>query len=117
MQGHSMLPVLEGKTPAGWRKSFYYHYYEYPRPHHVRPQYGVITDRYKLVHFYYDANYWELFDLQKDPEEMRSVLDVPEYAGVKKDLEKELARLRVELKDTNAETPAMYGKKTKIKAN
>jgi arylsulfatase A-like enzyme len=117
MQGRSMLPVLEGKTPASWRKSFYYHYYEYPKPHHVRPQYGVITDRYKLVHFYYDANYWELFDLQKDPEEMRSVLDVPEYAGVKKDLEKELARLRVELKDTNAETPAMYGKKTKIKAN
>ena len=90
--------------PADWRKSFYYHYYEYPKPHHVRPQYGVITDRYKLVHFYYDADYWELFDRQKDPEELRSVFGQHEYAGEQKKLEAELARLRVELKDTNADT-------------
>jgi hypothetical protein len=69
----------------------------------------VITDRYKLVHFYYDADYWELFDLQKDPEEMRSVLDQPEYATEQKSLTAELARLRVELKDTNADLPFMYG--------
>ncbi len=109
MQGRSMIPVLEGKTPADWRKAFYYHYYEYPQPHHVRPHYGVVTDRYKLVHFYYDADYWELFDLQKDPQEMRSVFGVPEYAAEQKSLEGELARLRVELKDTNADTPVQMG--------
>jgi len=49
MQGRSMRPVLAGHTPADWRTSFYYQYYEYPVPHHVRPHYGVITDRYKLV--------------------------------------------------------------------
>lgn len=113
MQGRSLLTVLQGRTPADWRKSFYYHYYEYPQPHHVRPQYGVITDRYKLVHFYVDADYWELFDLQKDPEELRSVFDHPEYAGEQKYLEGELARLRVELKDTNAETAHMYGNRAK----
>ena len=37
-------PVLKGETPADWRKAFYYHYYEYPTPHHVRPHYGVVTD-------------------------------------------------------------------------
>ena len=52
MQGRSLVPLLKGQTPADWRKSFYYHYYEYPEPHHVRPHYGVVTDRYKLVHFY-----------------------------------------------------------------
>lgn len=109
MQGRSMIPVLGGHTPSDWRKSFYYHYYEYPKPHHVRPQYGVVTDRYKLVHFYYDADYWELFDLQKDPEELRSVFDQPDYADVRKSLETELARLRTELKDTNTDAAYMYG--------
>ncbi len=45
MQGRSMVPVLSGATPEDWRKSFYYHYYEFPVPHHVRPHYGVVTDR------------------------------------------------------------------------
>lgn len=109
MQGRSLLPVLRGKTPSDWRKSFYYHYYEYPKPHHVRPHYGVVTDRYKLVHFYYDADYWELFDLQKDPEELRSVYGQGEYAEEQKALEQELSRLRIELKDTNTDTPEKFG--------
>jgi len=109
MQGRSLLPVLQGQTPADWRKSFYYHYYEYPRPHHVRPHYGVITGRFKLVHFYYDADYWEMFDLQQDPEEMRSVFGQSEYADQQKFLEQELSRLRTELKDTNTDTPRMFG--------
>ena len=56
--------VLKGQTPADWRKSFYYHYYEYPEPHHVRPHYGVVTDRYKLVTSTSPTSYWELFDLK-----------------------------------------------------
>src|SRR5206468_1857960 len=73
MQGRSLLPVLRGETPADWRKSFYYHYYEYPGPHSVRRHYGVVTDRYKLAHFYGpDIDSWELFDLKDDPSELRS---------------------------------------------
>ena len=99
MQGHSLVPVLKGMTPSDWRTSFYYQYYEYPAPHHVRPHYGVVTDRYKLVHFYGTKDdYWELFDLAKDPHEMRSVFNNTEYADAQKELEKELQRLRVELK-------------------
>ncbi|CAN5221149.1 hypothetical protein BH10PLA2_BH10PLA2_02470 [soil metagenome] len=99
MQGRSLVPVLKGETPADWRKSFYYHYYEYPGPHSVRRHYGVVTDRYKLVYFYEpDMNYWELFDLQKDPQELRSVYADENYAAVRADLEKELTRLRAELK-------------------
>ena len=99
MQGRSLVPLLKGKTPADWRKSFYYHYYEYPGPHHVRPHYGVVTDRYKLVHFYEpDVDYWELFDLQKDPHEMKSVYDAKEYAETRRELEQELKNLRTKLK-------------------
>jgi len=50
-----------------------------------------------------------MFDLQKDPEELRSVFGQKEYAGEQKQLESELSRLRVELKDTNADTPLMMG--------
>ena len=99
IQGRSLLPILQGKTPADWRKSFYYHYYEYPGVHSVRRHYGVVTDRYKLIHFYEsDVNYWELFDLTEDPLELRSVYDQPKYADTQKVLHAELKRLRAELK-------------------
>jgi arylsulfatase A-like enzyme len=99
MQGHSMVPILRGQTPSDWRKSFYYHYYEHPAEHNVARHYGVVTDRYKLVHFYEpEFNYWELFDLEKDPHELHSVYDDPNYGDIRKTLETELARLRTELK-------------------
>ncbi len=99
MQGRSLQPILAGRRPADWRTSFYYQYYEYPMPHHVRPHYGVITDRYKLVKFYGTGeDYTELFDLQTDPQEMRSVYGEPAYAATQTELTRELARLRTELK-------------------
>jgi arylsulfatase A-like enzyme len=99
MQGRSLIPILRGKTPADWRKSLYFHYYEHPAVHNVARHYGVVTDRYKLVYFYEpEFNYWELFDLKKDPRELRSVYGQPEYANVQEELNRELARLRAELK-------------------
>ena len=105
MQGRSLIPLLKGETPADWRKSFYYQYYEYPAPHHVRPHYGVVTDRYKLVRFESpDVNEWELFDREQDPLELRNVYSDPASAGVVKDLKTELDRLRAELQ-VPAESP------------
>lgn len=99
MQGRSLKPVLAGNTPKDWRTGFYYHYYEHPGDHNVARQYGVITERYKLVHFYEPQfAYWELFDLKKDPHEMKSVLGKPEYARVQHELEEQLADLRRKLK-------------------
>jgi len=99
MQGRSLVPIFKGTVPADWRKSFYYHYYEFPDSHAVARHYGVTTDRYKLIH-YYRENEWELFDLQKDPSEMKSVYADPAYASVVLDLKSELARLQKELDDT-----------------
>ena len=99
MQGSSLVPVLKGHNPSKWRKSFYYHYYEHPGDHNVPRHYGVITKRYKLIHFYEpEENYWELFDLAKDPAEMKNVYNQPHYAAVQKKLHKELDRLRAVLK-------------------
>jgi len=93
MQGRSLVPLLRGETPPDWRKSVYYHYYEYPAVHAVRRHEGVSTGRYKLIH-YYRMGEWELFDLLKDPRELHSVYDDPAYARVRKELKAELARLK-----------------------
>ena len=93
MQGRSLVPLLKGNTPNDWPKSFYYHYYEFPGGHSVARHYGVRTDRYKLIHFYQNKE-WELFDLERDPNELNSVYDESEYAKIRKELETELDRLR-----------------------
>lgn len=96
MQGRSMVPILraQGKTPEDWRKSYYYHYYEGLNGGHSVPrQYGVTTGTHKLIHFY-EVGEWELFDLQKDPNELTSLYGNPKYAAVQKRLENELTRLR-----------------------
>jgi arylsulfatase A-like enzyme len=106
IQGRDMKGVLKGEPPADWRKSFYYHYYEYPGPHSVAKHYGVVTDRYKLVRFYEkEFDYWELFDREKDPKELVSFYGKAEYATVQKELETELARLRKELKVPDPDPP------------
>ncbi len=116
MQGRSLVALLKGQTPADWRKSFYYHYYEYPGPHMVRRHYGVVTNRYKLVYFYEpDMNYWELFDLQTDPQELRSVYGQPEYAPIQKELQAELARQRKELKVPDPDPAATLIKPRPVK--
>jgi arylsulfatase A-like enzyme len=114
MQGRSLLPLFEGKTPSDWRTAFYYHYYEYPFYEHVHPHYGIVTDQYKLVHFYRDANYWELFDLAKDPNELLSVYNKPEYSSVKTDLMKRLHDLEIQLKVPPKDPPQALGGKGKI---
>jgi arylsulfatase A-like enzyme len=112
MQGRSLTGILRGQKPRDWRTSFYYQYYEYPSPHRVRPHYGVVTDRYKLVHFHAVAGaegYWELYDREKDPQELRSVYNDSGYAGTKAELEKELTRLRKEMKVPEQTPSQWYG--------
>jgi len=111
MQGRSLGPILKGQVPRDWRTAFYYQYFEYPKPHHVRPHYGVVTDRYKLVHFDApDLDEWELFDLQNDPHELRNVYSAPAYTAVAADLKRELDRLRKELKVPARPPKEAYGR-------
>lgn len=110
MQGSSLMPLLRGEQPASWRTGFYYHYYEYPVPHRVRPHYGLVTDRYKLVHFYKpDVDYWELYDREKDPQELRSFYDDPAYAPVIEQLRSELAKERERLQVPATDPRVAYG--------
>ncbi len=110
MQGRSLVPLCRGETPADWRTSLYYHYYEFPVPHRVRPHYGVITDRYKLVHYYKpDVDDWELLDREKDPLEVKNFYNDPAYADTVRELRAELARLQSEVQETEAPPREAYG--------
>ena len=100
MDGTSMRGVLEGKPPANWRTSMYYHYYEYPGAHAVKRHFGVRNKRYKLIHYYHDIDAWELFDLEKDPNEMKSVYGDPAYAKVQAEMLTELKRLQAHYGDS-----------------
>ena len=92
MQGHSLVPLFDGQAPEDWRKTLFYQYYEFPGPHSVRRHQGVRDARYKLIHFY-NLDEWELFDLKRDPREMRSVYGSPDYKEITARLKSELQRL------------------------
>jgi arylsulfatase A-like enzyme len=120
MQGRSVRPMLEGNTPRDWRKSAYYTYYEnswallagkgrealsdpsfaYFTPHRVSPHRGVRTDRYKLIEYYGEDDYWELFDLERDPNELRNLYGHAAYGRITAGLKTELLRLRKQYRDT-----------------
>ncbi len=96
LHGRSLMPVLRGERPAAWQTSMYYHYYEYPQSHRVRPHRGVRTGRYKLIHFY-TVDEWEMYDLQKDPRELQNIHDDPGYAYTQRGLLEEMRRLSAAL--------------------
>ena len=99
MQGESLVPLFKGET-ENFREAVYYHYYEYPSVHMVKRHYGIVTEDYKLAHFYYDVDEWELYDRKKDGNEMKNVYNDPAYAEVVKELTEKLAAMRVEYKDS-----------------
>ncbi|MCL3780425.1 DUF4976 domain-containing protein [Prolixibacteraceae bacterium JC049] len=101
VQGVSLKPLLKEGKVEKWRDALYYHYYEFPNEHMVKKHYGVRTDRYKLIHFYHDIDTWELFDLEKDPQEMHNLINDKAYAEVKTNLMKKLKELQVQYNDTD----------------
>jgi arylsulfatase A-like enzyme len=116
MQGKSLLPILKGKKPADWRTSHYYHYYEHPSEHNVMRHYGITTDQYKLIHFYYDIDKWELYDLEKDPMETQNVYGDPAYQEIGQKLHHELDELRLKYRDSDSLNQAFintYNEKVK----
>ena len=105
MVGTSLVPLFDGTTPADWREYLYYHYYDYPAYHQVRRHDGVRDKRYKLIHFYGEKDQYneaincdELYDLEKDPNELNNLYGKAEYKEVSDRLQQRLDQFRRDLK-------------------
>ena len=121
MQGESFRKNLTGQTPANWRKSMYYRYWmNDDGAHRVPANYGIRTERYKLVYYYAlplgmkEANQgytlkpeWELYDLQNDPAEMRNIYKDPANKNLIAQLKKELLQLKEKYGDQDNKYPEM----------
>lgn len=91
MQGRSLVPLLKGEQPKDWRKSIYYHYYEYPSVHMVPRHTGIRTETEKLIHFY-QFDEWEYYNLNDDPDELTNQYNNPKA-------QERIAQLKQQLKD------------------
>lgn len=89
MQGISFADLLENPS-AKFRDAVYYHYYEFPGEHSVMKHFGIRTDRYKLIRFYGEHNFWELYDLKADPNEMKNIFGQKKNASLITDLKNKL---------------------------
>ena len=96
IQGESLVPLLEGNQNVDWREDVYYHYYE-EGEHNVPKHEGVRNARYKLIHFY-GIDQWELFDLEKDSNELKSVYNDLVYSDVVKKMKAKLRKLKIKYK-------------------
>lgn len=101
MQGESLMPLLTGKTDKWTRDAVYYHYYEYPSIHMVKRHYAIVTKEYKLIHFYYDVDEWELYDRLNDPQELNNVYNDPAYKEIRQKLHQDLEALREKYGDSS----------------
>jgi len=100
MQGESMIPLLTGNVKDWHRDAVYYHFYEYPSVHMVKRHYGIVNKEFKLIHFYHDVDEWELYDRNKDPQEMNNVFNKPEYKKIAANLKIKLKEMRIKYKDS-----------------
>lgn len=105
IQGKSLVPVLKagGKAPEDWREGLYY-FYSGEAVHSVAAHDGVSNERYKLMYFPDDQS-WNLFDLKKDPKELKSVHDDPAYAPVLDEMKKLYQNLKDQYHVSEATRP------------
>ncbi len=94
MHGRSLVPLLKGDA-AGWRKSFLIEYFSdktMPRISHMGYQ-ALRSERWKYIHYTELQGMDELYDLVKDPYEMRNAIAAGEGVRALPGLRAELQRL------------------------
>jgi arylsulfatase A-like enzyme len=102
IQGESFLPLVKDKNIKG-RDAMYYHYYENGE-HSVSPHFGIRTRKYKLIRFYTRVNGWELYDLEKDPNEMHNLYGEKGMEKTTAELKKQLQALIEKYEDEDAKS-------------
>lgn len=84
-QGASLVPYLQGKTPGAWRGDFYT---EHHMNHARIPKWrGTHGRRYTYARYYEQDPVQEmLYDLEKDPDQLKNLANDPEYAPLLKQM-------------------------------
>ena len=96
MQGRSPVPLMKGNE-NGWRKDWFYEYYENPGPFNIPKHRGIRTERYKLVEYYeQEPVEYEIYDLESDRDELTDLHDSPKYRDLTLELLKRMMELREE---------------------
>lgn len=93
MQGASMKPLFEEKSPK-WTDHVFYEYWK-DLVHSIPAMTAVRTDRYKLVAYHEIKDFDELYDLQNDPHEQRNLARDPAYASLLAEMTTRLKKAQV----------------------
>ena len=98
MEGHSLVPLLEGRV-VPWRSAFLVEYYSdtvFPRIVNMGYR-AVRTDRYKLIRYTELNGMDELYDLQADPYELHNLIGTAHAEPLYGELDAELRELRPDI--------------------
>ncbi|NOZ23651.1 MAG: sulfatase-like hydrolase/transferase [Planctomycetes bacterium] len=79
--GASMVPFFKSNEVDGWTQEFHTHFNGVELYYTQR---SVMTKEYKYVFNGFDFD--ELYDLKKDPYEMKNLIDDPDYEDIKRDM-------------------------------
>ena len=92
LAGHSFIPLLQGKT-IPWRDGLLYEYYwEWNFP--MTPTlHAIRTDRYKYIRPYGVWDVEELYDLEKDPQEITNLIGDSQHQQTAKELKQQMFQL------------------------
>ena len=111
MHGMSMVKLVaevpNDPLPVKWRDAWLYSYHEFPDvSHNVVKHRGVRTAKWKFIHYYEPPftfrEEFELYDLERDPEERVNLANRPAMQPTVKELQAKMAALRKELGATDA---------------
>ena len=99
MQGESMVNLLKGEKEKNWREAILFEYYvDSYWPYAGPNQIAVRTENYKLVDAFLENDIDELYDLKKDPGEMKNLINVESYDKIEEKLRDQGTKLKKQYK-------------------
>ncbi len=95
-QGESLVPLIRGEQPSGWRTEFFHeHIFTHPT---IADYEGIRTERYKYARYIdQDPVYEEMYDLEQDPDEAENLAKRPRYYQLLRALRQRCSDLRDEV--------------------
>jgi arylsulfatase A-like enzyme len=87
-EGRSVLPVASGKVPsASWKEDdfIYEYYWEWTFPH-TPTTFAIRRGALKYIQYHGVWDIEEIYDVARDPDEMKNLIDDPAYLNAKIDL-------------------------------